>query len=487
LAPRRRVRYSARVILAYDIGTTYLKGAVVDNDGRVLASARVPVRWLPGDDPRASEMDPDAWLSGLALVTAQLGLRERERLKGVVVSANGPTLVAVDAAGEPVGPALGWQDRRAEKEAELVAEFSGSYLDESFYLPKALWMMRRRPLEYARTRWFLPCAEFVDFVLTGNAHRVNSTPAFAEFFWNESAIPRVGLDPDRFPPFVEPGERVGAVVERAADALGVPEGLPVFAGGPDFLMSILGTASTQPGRACDRAGTSEGINLCWHRPVQDRRLLCFPHVVSGVYNISAMFSSSGSSLSWAAGALSGFDGDVAALLAAAEVAPAGAGRLLFLPFLGPERFPIWDPHARGAFVGLTHAHGPAEMARAVVESAGFAVRAAIEVMESHGAQVADLRVTGRLSRSPAWCQARADVTGRRVLVSDQEEPDLVGNACVGFYGLDEYESLAAASESLVRFGRIYQPSAAQRGLYDELYAVFRSACVGLAESFRGLG
>jgi xylulokinase len=475
------------VILAYDIGTTHLKGAVVDAGGRVLVNARVPVRGLPGSEPLASEIDPDAWLSGLALVTAQLGLRERDRLKGVVVSGNGPTLVAVDAAGEPVGPALGWQDRRATSEAGLVAEFSGSFLDETFYLPKALWLMHHRPVEYARTRWFLPSAEFVDYVLTGHAHRVNSTPAFAELFWNESAIPRVGLDPDRFPPFVEPGDRVGAVSDRAAEALGVPEGVPVFAGGPDFLMSILGTAATQPGRACDRVGTSEGVNLCWHRPVQDRRLLCFPHVVHGVYNVAAMLSSSGSSLAWASGALAGFDGDVDALLAAAAASPPGAGRLLFLPFLGLERFPLWDPHARGAFVGLSHAHGPEEMARAVVESTGFVVRAAIEVMESHGAEVADLRATGRLARSPAWCQARADVTGRRVLVSEQAEADLVGNACVGFYGLEEYEDLAAASESLVHLEQVYQPFAANRGLYDDLYGVFRTACVGLAESFRGLG
>lgn len=487
LVKRAEVRYSARVILAYDIGTTHLKGAVVDAGGRILASAQVPVRALGAAGPLASEIDPDAWLSGLALVTAQLGMRERDRLKGVVVSGNGPTLVSVDEAGEPVGPAIDWRDRRATVEAGLVAEFSGSYLDESFYLPKALWIMRNRPLEYARTRWFLPCAEFVDFVLTGHAHRVNVTPAFAEYFWNESAIRRVGLDPDRFPPFVEPGDPVGSVRERAADALGVPEGLPVFAGGPDFLMSILGAAATQPGRACDRAGTSEGVNLCWHRPVLDRRLLCFPHVVRGAYNVSAMLSSSGSSLAWAAGALAGYDGDVEALLAAASEAAPGAGRLVFLPFLGPERFPLWDPHARGAFVGLSHAHGSREMARAVVESTGFAVRATIEVMESHGAQVADLRATGRLARSPAWCQLRADVTGRRVLVSEQEEADLVGNACVGFYGLDEYESLAAASESLVRFARIYQPATGHRKLYDELYGAFRTACVGLAESFRGLG
>ncbi|MCX7028627.1 MAG: hypothetical protein NTU62_00710, partial [Spirochaetes bacterium] len=72
------------MILTYDIGTTHLKGAVVDAGGRVLTNARVPVRGLPGGEPLASEVDPDAWLSGLALVTAQLGLRDRDRLKGVV-------------------------------------------------------------------------------------------------------------------------------------------------------------------------------------------------------------------------------------------------------------------------------------------------------------------------------------------------------------------------------------------------------------------
>jgi xylulokinase len=474
------------MILAYDIGTTFLKAALVSIDGKVLASAQVPIRMVETGDPERHECDANTWLSGITLATAQLGLREKGRIRGVVVSANGPTLVPVDDSGDPLDFAMSWMDRRSREEADIVAEFSDTPLDASFYLPKAFWIMRHKPDIYARTRFFLPCAEYVSFFLTGNAVRIIPTPLFKDFFWNEGAIPHLRMDPEKFPPFVDVGECLGTVRQEAEDTLGVPAGLPVIAGGPDYIMSVIGTACTQPGRTCDRAGTSEGVNLCWSAPVHDRKLLCFPHLVRGAFNVSAIISSSGSALEWAARTLGTDGAGIEALLDEAARAAPGAGRLLFLPFLSPERFPIWSPDIRGAFLGLTLEHGRKEMMRAVVESTGFAVRSVIAVMESNGCQVADLRVTGGLARLPLWCQARADITGRRVLLPEQVESDLVGNACVGFYGLDEFDSPADAAESLVRFQRIYQPNPAARAVYDDLYRLFMKACTELGDTFKDL-
>ena len=476
----------AIMILAYDIGTTFLKAAVVSIDGKVLSSARIPIRMVEGNDPARRECDANTWLSGIAMVTAQLRLREHGRIRGVVVSANGPTLVPVGSEGEPLDFAMTWMDRRAQEEADIVAEFSDTPLDASFYLPKAFWIMRHKPDIYERTRHFLPCAEYVSFFLTGNAVRIVPTQVFKDFFWNEGAIPRLKMDQEKFPPLVEIGELIGTVRAEAEETLGVPAGLPVIAGGPDYVMSIIGSASTQPGRVCDRAGTSEGINLCWSAPVKDRRLLCFPHVVRGAYNVSAIISSSGSALDWAVRTFGNGDGGIEALLKEAASVPPGAGRLLFLPFLTPERFPIWDPHMRGAFLGLTLSHGRKEMMRAVLESSGFAVRSVIAAMEDTDCQIADLRVTGGLARIPLWCQARADVTGKKVLLPEQEESDLVGNACVGFFGLEEFDSPANAAEHLVRFQKVFMPNEAARGAYDELFQLFTKACTELGETFRGL-
>ncbi|MGA2976906.1 MAG: FGGY-family carbohydrate kinase [Spirochaetia bacterium] len=474
------------MILAYDIGTTFLKAALVSIDGKVLASAQSPVRMVETRDRDRHECDANTWLSGISLVTAQLGLREKGRIRGVVVSANGPTLVPVDDDGQPLDFAMTWMDRRAQEEADIVAEFSDTPLDASFYLPKAFWIMRHKPDIYERTRHFLPCAEYVSFFLTGNAVRIIPTQLFKDFFWNEGAVPRLHMDQEKFPPFVDVGELLGTVGQEAEETLGIPAGLPVIAGGPDFIMSIVGTACTQPGRTCDRAGTSEGINLCWSAPVHDKRLLCFPHLVRGAYNVSAMISSSGSALEWAVRALGAGRDGIDALLREAAAAPPGAGRLLFLPFLTPERFPIWDSNMRGAFLGLTLEHGRREMMRAVVESSGFAVRSVIAAMEAGGCQVADVRVSGGLARLPLWCQARADITGKKVLLPEQLESDLVGNACVGFYGLEEFESPADAAESMVRFQKIFQPNQAARQAYEELFGLFTKACNELAGTFRGL-
>jgi sugar (pentulose or hexulose) kinase len=170
----------------------------------------------------------------------------------------------------------------------------------------------------------------------------------------------------------------------------------------------------------------------------------------------------------------------------AASSPAGAGRLLFLPFLSAERFGVWDTRLRGAWLGLTLDHGKSEMMRAVVESSGYAVRTVMGVMAEVGCRAADLRVTGGLARLPLWCQARADITGIKVMLPEQEESDLVGNACVGFYGLEEFQSPADAAENLVRFQKVYLPNPALRDVYDELFESFTLACGELGGTFTRL-
>jgi len=474
------------MILAYDIGTSFLKGAVVSSEGAILARAQAPVRMVESSDPESREVDANTWLSGMAMVTAQLSVREWSRLRAVVVSSNGPTLVAVGDGGEPLDFAMMWMDRRPREEAELVAEFTDTPLDPSFYLPKAFWIMRHKPHVYERTRHFLPCAEYITYFLTGNAARVLPSPLYKEYFWNEGAIPQIGLDADKFPPFAEVGELLGTVSSRAEETLGIPAGLPVLAGGLDFVMSIIGTASLAPGRVCDRAGTSEGVNLCWSAPVRDKRLLCFPHIVHGAFNVSAMIASSGAALEWGSRTLTNRVPGVEGLAAEAQASAPGAGRLLFLPFLASERFALWDSNIRGAFLGLTLSHGRSEMARAVFESTGFAVRSALTLMELNDCQISDLRVTGGQSRMPFWCQLRADITGKRVLLSEQEDPDLVGNACVGLYGLEDFSSLTEAAEQMVRFRKTYHPNPATAELYRELFEAFTRVSSSFGEVFRDL-
>ncbi|MEW5817360.1 MAG: FGGY family carbohydrate kinase, partial [Spirochaetota bacterium] len=394
------------MILVFDIGTSLLKGGVFERTGEQVLRAEAPIHLIENQDPLYHEVDPAEWISALAAASRRLGLEQYRHIDAVVVSGNGPTLVPAGKDGKPLANAMTWMDRRCLKEAEKITELSGSYIDPTFYLPKVYWIFLHKPEVYDKTEHFFSCPEYIDYLLTGTACTILPAQQFTKYIWTDDLIRKLSMDPGKFPPFIKPGTLIGRVTENAEKRLGIPAGIPVFAGGPDFIMSLLGTATVHPGRACDRSGTSEGINLCTEHPIEDKRLLCLGHIIEGYHNISGIISTSGKALEWfkliTGREKTGYD----ALFEDIRQVPAGSDRLIFLPYLTGERAPIWDPLARGSFIGLTLNHGRREMTRAVVESVGYAIRDIIEVMEEIGCKVHDLRITGSQSKSPLWNQIK---------------------------------------------------------------------------------
>ncbi len=474
------------MVLAVDVGTTLLKAGLFLPDGSLVARAEAALDLQSHADPLWHESDARAWIRSLAAAVRELPVPPAGGLEAVVTSGNGPTLVPVDAAGEPLAPALTWMDRRCVEEARIVSEKRGVPIDPTFSLPKALWFFRNRPEIYGRTARFFGCPEYVAFVICGEAATFLPTPEYTRYYWDEPLVRGLGMDPAKFPPFLLSGKVMGRVTAAGSAATGLPRGVPVVSGGPDFLVSLLGTATVEAGRACVRSGTSEGINLCSPEPTADRRLLCVSHIAEGFWNVSGMISTSGKALEWFRQAAGRASQPYEDLLAEVEAAPPGAGGLLFLPYLAGERAPIWDPSARGAFIGLTLGHGVREMLRAVVESVGFAIRDVVEVMEESGLAVRDLRITGRPSRSRAWNQVKADITGRRILVPETRDPDLAGDVCLALRALGRYATVAEAAETIVRIGGRFEPDPATREMYDGMFAAYRQSYAGLKAVFKKL-
>jgi xylulokinase len=471
------------MILAVDVGTTLLKAGLFMPDGSLVARAEAPLALESRADLLWHESDARAWIRALAAAVRELPLPAAGGLEGVVASGNGPTLVPVDAAGEPLAPALTWMDRRCVEEARIVSEKRGAPIDPTFSLPKALWFFRNRPAIYAKAARFYGCPEYVAMVLCGEAATFLPTPEYTRYYWDEPLVRDLGMDPAKFPPFLLSGKAMGRVTAAGEASTGIPRGVPVVSGGPDFLVSLLGTATVAAGRACVRSGTSEGINLCSAQPTEDRRLLCVSHIAAGFWNVSGMISTSGKALEWFREAAGRSAQSYEDLLAEIEAVPPGAGGLLFLPYLAGERAPIWDPAARGAFIGLTLGHGSAEMLRAVAESVAFAIRDVVEVMEESGLAVRDLRITGRPSRSRSWNQLKADITGRRILVPATRDPDLAGDVCLALHALGRHATVSEAAEATVRIGSRFEPDPTTRGMYDDMFTAYRQSYAGLKAVF----
>jgi xylulokinase len=183
----------------------------------------------------------------------------------------------------------------------------------------------------------------------------------------------------------------------------------------------------------------------------------------------------------------GADGNLERALALAESSPPGARGLVCLPFLAGERSPIWDPTARGALLGLAFEHGPADLARAVLEGTAYELRLLSDAVLGAGARIDELRVCGGQAQSRLWNQVKADVTGLTVSVPRLPEVALMGDAICAALGAGFYGDLFGAGEAMVQVGEVLEPNPAVRSTYDELFGVYRAAYGALKPFFEPLG
>jgi xylulokinase len=477
------------VILAVDIGTSVFKSALWDFEGNRLAFAAVPLAMNTASKPGGEihEADSAQWLRAFEECCARLrdGASDSgaslSSAQAIVISGTGPSYGPVLAEPSlnseglclPAAPARLWLDRRSVAEAGLISERMGAYVDPGFYLPKALGIKNNEPALYEKTRFFLDCPEFLAYALTGEARTVFPSEGFERWFWTPEILAELGLDAEKFPLLINSGDIYGTLLSSAASRFGFARNVPVISGGPDFYAAILGAGVTLPGQVCDRAGTSEGVNLCTQKRVTDGRLMSYAHPVKPWWNLSGIISTTGKAVEWGRAflGLEKFDD----FFALAETAESGSGGLVFLPYLAGERAPLWDPSARALLRGISLASGRAEFARAVLEGIGFAIRDVLAVMEEAGAAAGELRIAGSAAENRLLNQIKADISGREVLIPAQKDAELLGLAIIGATVLGRYASYGEAASVLVRIEQRVRPDTAKAARYDELFAAYKAA------------
>jgi xylulokinase len=211
----------------------------------------------------------------------------------------------------------------------------------------------------------------------------------------------------------------------------------------------------------------------------------FCHAVPDAFHLMAVTLSAGGSLSWWRERLGGgasFD----ELVGEAEAVEPGAEGLLFLPYLTGERTPHLDPHARGAFVGLTVRHGRGHMTRAVMEGVAFSMRDGLEIMRGLGTPDGDLRAVGGGARSPLWLSLQADVYGRTIRRTEVDEGPAYGAALLGGVAAGVFADVAEASARVRLRDEVTEPDAERARRYDELHAVYASLYGAMREQMHEL-
>jgi xylulokinase len=456
-------------VLGLDLGTSEAKAALVALDGRLLGLGRGTYPTDTGPDGRA-EQDPRGWWTAVAAAVRSLApaIADAEPL-AVCCVGQGPTLTVVDVTGEPVRPAITWQDRRAG---------AGGY----GLLPRMAWLAREDPAHAAEARWQLASWDAVGLWLSGVAV---TTVQDHELLPSPEALAAAGVRATSIPPALAFGSRLGSLRAEAASRLGLPAGLPVVAGVNDGTASMLGAGLREPGDAVDTGGTSGGIGIYADRPVSVDRAFLAPAPLPGRWVVGGAMAALGASVDWMRSAMLGDRWSPDEFFRAAARVPAGAEGLVFLPYLAGERAPIFDEGARGVLFGLTLAHRPEHLARAALEGAAFAIRHVAEPLAEAGAPIRELRLAGRAAPDDTWARIKASVLGVPVAIPAVGETAVMGASILAAVGVEAIATLEEAVAAMTSVARRVEPDPADQAAYGAGFDVYRDLYPALRPLFGG--
>ncbi len=501
-----------RYVIGCDVGSQGTNAALYGEDGSLVASAYAGYD-LSFPRPGWAEQDPAEWTRSLV---ATVGSLARECPGGAIAIAAlsfGSQLdgmVACDARGRPLRPAMIWMDRRAEEQASALsrrvppAEFyrlSGTNLDSSHAVFKALWIRDEEPELFARATALLPPGSFVLREVTGELAVDYSNASSLALLdprsrtWSEPLLEATGIDPSRLPRLAAGTEPVGTVTRSFAGATGLSAGTVVAVGCGDEMAATLGAGVYLPGEVCDVVGTAEPVCAVSEEPRTDPTMLleCHPHGDPDAWLMENPGFVSGGNLRWFRDQFAPIErqreaeglGDAYEWLSedAARV-PAGSDGLVFLPCMQGAMTPEWNGAARGVFYGLTLAHTRAHLVRAVMEGSAFGLRDLLEAMGNAGLGVRRITIVGGGAKGPLWRQIKADVTGLPVRVPESVETTATGAAILAAVGAGVFRSVGEAVEAFVAYRpEEHRPDPSAREAYDRAYRRYRDVYFALKPVF----
>jgi gluconokinase len=434
-----------------------------------------------------------------ALRDAAAGARDAgATVRGLSLSAAMHGLVALDAGGTPLSPLLTWADMRAAEQAErLRAEHPGIHgrtgtpSHPMAPLPKLMWLREHEPELFGRAACWGGVKELCLHRLTGRLAVDRSTASgtglldLASGDWDAEALEVAGVDRDRLAALVDATDVAGKLTAAAAEATGLPAGLPVVAGGADGPLANLGVGAVHPGVAACSIGTSGALRLVVEEPAVDPRgrVFCYA-LVPGRWVVGGAINNGGSVLEWARAALAP-ELETGELLDAAARAPAGCDGLVMLPYLLSERAPHWSTLPRGAYVGLTHAHRREHLVRAALEGVCQQLALVLASLRDAGSEVRAVRATGGFARSPLWRQMLADALDMPIEFPRGHEGSAFGAALIGMQALGLVEAIEQAAD-VVRIDDVLEPDPAAAGVYAAARPVFEALFDELTPAFRAL-
>lgn len=419
------------MFLGVDLGTSSVKAIIQDDAGRSVAEASASLT-LQRPEPLWSEQSPSEWVAAAEAAIQSLPGKLRSGIQAMGLSGQMHGATLLDASNKVLRPAILWNDGRAHLQcAQLEArepglrKLTGNRAMAGFTSPKLAWMRTHEPDVFAATAKVLLPKDYLRLVWTSD-YATDMSDASGTLWldvanrrWSEAALAASEMTEAKMPQLYEGSEVTGELSAAAAARLGLPR-VSVAGGGGDQAAGAIGAGVTKPGEASLSLGTSGVLFLVTDtfKPNPDEAAHAFCHALPQTWHQMAVLLSAASAVDGAA-RMAGYGAPQEAY-AAAEAHGTSDG-VLFLPYLTGERTPHDDPHAKGAFFGLTPHTDPASLVHAALEGVAFAFVDGLDALARAGGDIDTLTVIGGAARSAYWGRILASALGVPLTYRDGAE------------------------------------------------------------------
>lgn len=476
--------------LGIDIGTGGSRAVVIDENGKIVASATAPHEDFASPEIGWAEQNLDDWWRACKETIAEvLQTVKSEEISAISFSGQMHGSVFLDNSDKVIRPALLWCDQRTEKQcAEITEKVGKERLIElvcnpavtGFTLPKLLWLRENEPENWKRVRTVLLPKDYIRFRLSGDKASDVADSSGTLYFdvqnrrYSDEILSAFEIDLNILPKVFESIEITGTVSENAANETGLKAGTLIIAGAGDNAAGAIGMGIVEVGKVSATIGTSGVIFAVSDAPRLDLkgRIHTLCHAIPNRWHNTGVTLAAGLSFKWFRGNF-GDKKSYDELVNEAAKVPSGSDGLIWLPYLMGERAPHLDANARAAFVGITASHTKAHFTRAVLEGVAFSLKDSLEIFKETGVEVSSIRLGGGGAKSPLWRQIQADVYGETCEIIEVDEGAAFGAAILAGVGFGAWKTVDDACEKTIRVVETTEPNAESAEKLNRNYEIYK--------------
>lgn len=493
--------------LGIDIGTTTVKCILFKEGPEVVAQAGKEYETrLP--KPSWVQQNPNHWwdavVESIRIVLAKSWVNP-EDIKVVSVSSQAPTVLPVDRSGRPLHDALIWMDRRSKEEYELIRKsvgekqifrITGNRLDTYFTLTELMWFLRNEPDVMENCYKVLQVNGYINYKLTGVFSIDDSHVSITQLYdihhkcWSEELLKRIGADRSLMPDIYDCCEPIGTITKEAAELTGLSVHTVVLAGTVDATAAGLEVGVYEGGHVAEMTGTSSVVLIGFDKLVTGEELSYLKGRDKNSTILYGAMNTAGGSLKWFRDALYGGEtpkhDSYDKINQEIEKMTNAPSKLIFLPYMAGERAPIWDPDARGTFIGLNLNTNRAEMMRGIMEGTCFALQDNLDQAAKMGIPVNDIICCGGCSKSDIWLKIKASVIQKEIKIPEVNLGAPGGLSYMNAAYMGEYSTPEEASRVCLKIKKSVEPVKEWIEPYQELYEIYRGSYQALKDPFRAL-